>query len=708
MGTTSGPSLRGDLHLYPFGKTDRPTVVAEQYQNLLREEYQTGDILCLSRLCSEQDLTNSIIDSIDSVGYPTVSSFTTFATDTLQAFTPGVRVLSDHERIELLAEFLDEYAWESEYLASASQKESFQQDVGELLIEMESRNAVDPAAYESPILQEIATAGGEFQSLLTDEEYVDRPSLIPRATTQLEQGDGNAEIPQSISQWDVILVADFEELAQIERRFLAAVAKAADASIVALGERDSRLLSSWREAGNIESLADGLDITAHSINRETTNASATVGEYLATGEDPAGSVDDGSVQVIEAASFKDQLTAVADEIERLCRSEDYAYSDIAIAFQDSSAPIEQTIRQLRRHGIPTTTVSVSQLGNDPAVKELYDLTKVCVETVDDADQTVSRERLLAQEDVTTDLLETISDADTAAAGLWHWIQTTQLKHRIGSEWTELGARDQFQRIQDVIQLAEFLDDEERLDGSWEGFLPALERAFRYSSSSLENIETDHDDGGVPVGSIYGLKHTTTKAMVLLNVTDQEYPSSPDLTSLLPTIRLQAEPQFPMLTSQSPTDVTDTFRPATDSPDDPFHAYFTQVSRRLLAIGARAAGERLYLGVPRESAEELGTYLQPSRFLTELVDTFTFIEPLNNGGETSIASHGGASEFVVEHVDGTLEAVRRASVGGEMVNLDTYEQELAAIEQLLDQPDAAPVHEALTARIDFRQGRISRD
>ena len=708
MSATSGPPLRGDLHLYPFGKMDRPTVVANQYRELLREEHENGEILCLTRLCNEQDLTDSIIDSLDDVGYPTVFSLSTFATETLQAFTPEVRELSDHERIELLAEFLDDYDWESEYLVDASQKESFQQDVGELLIEMESRNAIDPRVYESSILQEIATAGGEFQSLLSDEKYVDRPSLIPRATTELKNADTNGDVPQSISQWDVILVADFEELAQTERQFLAAVAKAADASIVAIAERDSRLLSSWREAGNIESLADGLEISSHTIDQETVSAPSVVGEYLATGEYPEAPVDDGSVQVIETASFSDQLTTVANEIERLCRTEDYAYSDIAIAFQDSSGPVEQTIRELRRHGIPTTTVAVSQLGNDPAVKELYDLTKVCVETVDDNDQTVSRERLLAQEGVTETLLNTIKDAETAAAGLWHWLETTQLKHRIGSEWTELDAREQFQRVQDVIQLAEFLADEERLDGSWKGFLPALERAFRYSSSSLENIETDHDDGGVPVGTIYGLKHTSTKAMILLNVTDQDYPFTPDLTALLPTVRLQAEPNFPMLTSQSPADVTDTFRPAVEAPDDPFHAYFTQVSRRLLAIGARAAEERLYFGVPRESAESLGTYLQPSRFLSELVETFSFIEPLNGGEGSPIASHGGASEFVVEHVDDTLEAVRRASVGGETVDLDTYEQELAAIAQLLQQPDAAPVHEALAARIDFRHGRVSRD
>lgn len=706
MEATSGASLRGDLHLYPFGTTDRTTVVTQQYQGLLGE-YENHEILCLTRLCSEQELTDSITSSLNEVGYPNVSTLTTFATETLQAFTPGLTQLSDHERIELLAAFLDTYDLETEYLTKASQQESFQQDVGELLIEMESRDALDPAAYESLVLQEIATVGDTFQTQLAEREYVDRPALIPSATAQLEAA-ANQDIPQSVSQWNVVLVVDFEEFAEIERRFLAAVTDAADATIVGVAERDSRLLSSWREAGSVDSLAAGLDITPHTTDRKTRSAPDVVGEYLATNERPADTVDDGSVQVIETSTFQEQLTAVADEIERLCRREDYTYSDITIAYQDLGAPIEQTIRLLRRHGIPTTTVAVTQLGNDPAVKELYDLAKICVGSDDENEKSVIRDRLLAQEEATPTLLETLSDADTAAAGLWHWIETTQLKDRIASNWTEIEARDQFQRVKDVIQLAEFLVEEDDLDGSWQEFLPALERAFRYSSRGRENIQPNHDKGGVPVGTIYGLKHTPNKAVFLLNVTDEDYPFTPDMTSLLPRQRLQKESQFPMLTAQSPTDVTDTFRPAVDPPDDPFHAYYTQVSRRLFAVGARAAAERLYIGVPGESAESLGTYLQPSRFLTELVETFEFIEPMNEDGDSPIASHGGAGEFVVEHVDDTLEAVRRASVGGETVDLDAYERELAAIDDLLDQPEAATVQEALAARIDFRHGRVQRD
>ena len=174
-----------------------------------------------------------------------MSSLSTVAIETLQAFTPGITQLSDHERIELLAAFLDDYEWESDYLATAAEQESFQQDVGELLIEMESRDRLDPAMYESPVLTEIATVGNAFQTELTTKEYVDRPSLIPRATAELEKTP-DEDLPQSVTQSEAILVADFEELAEMERHFLAGLADAADAEITAIAERDSRLLSTWR------------------------------------------------------------------------------------------------------------------------------------------------------------------------------------------------------------------------------------------------------------------------------------------------------------------------------------------------------------------------------------------------------------------------------------------------------------------------------
>lgn len=707
MGEASGTSLRGTLEIYPFGSIDRTELVAQRYSDLC-DTYGTEDILCLTRLCSGPELTEAIASTLDDGGYPTVTSLTDFAVDSLRAVTPHIEPLSGHERIELLAEFLSQHEWETRYLTNAAQQESFRQDVGALLIEMESRDALSPERYESPVLQEIATVGDEFRSLLETEEYVDEPSRIPRATDALKTAENRDAVLSAISRWDVVLVADFEELAPTERRFLSAVADAADASVVAIAERQSRLLSSWREPGSLEAMADGLDIRAQTGDSDSQSAPHAVGRYLATGDQPESEITDDSVQVIEAATFRNQLTEVADEIERLCRTNNWAYSDITVAYQDSKAPIEETVRLLRRHGIPTTTVAVTQLGNDPAVKELYDLTKVCADPLDEDEQAVSRERLLSLESVNDDLLTDLQSESTVTDGLWRWLATTQLKERIASEWDEIGARDQFQRTKQVIELAAFLEEEPRLDGTWDGLLTAMERAFRYSSTRLENIETESEEGGVPVGTIYGLKHSSYKAVFLLNVTDQAYPFTPDLTALLPTMRLQQEPQFPMLTTQSTDDVTTTFAPASETYDDPFHAYFMQVSRRLLATGACTASERLYFGVPREGTDSLGTYNQPSRFLTELIETFDYINPIEVDDETSITSHGGASEFVVEHIDDTLESVRRASVGGESVDLDAYERELAAIEALLDRPDAATVQDALEARIDFRQGRVRRE
>lgn len=707
MGTASGIFLSGDLHVYPFGSPPRSELVARRYRDLL-DENDLEDVLCLTRLCSEQTLTEEIAMKLDVVGYPEIKTITTLATEILRALNPRLEILSDHERIELLAEHLSEHEWGTDYLAKAAQQGSFQQDVGRLLIEMESRDALSSEMYESAALQEIATVGQEFQTLLKTNEYVDEPSLVPFAMAALRTAIEEGEIPEAIAEREVLVIADFEEFARTERQFLEMIAEAADATVCAIAERRSRLLSSWREAGSIEDMADGLEIIPEKDTTESPALPQIIGRYLVTDDRAETATVNGAIRVIEAPTFKQQLTLIADEIERLCRTSEYTYSNITIGYQDSNAPIERTIRLLRRHGIPTTAVTLSRLGDDPAVRELHDVITVCAESTDEEASSACRERLLEIEGATDGILTDIRDTSSAIDGLWTWIGATDLKDRIGTNWEEIETRDQFRKLRKVLELAEFLESEPRLDSTWDACHTALVRAFKYSSTRLENIETDRTDGGVQVQTIYGLKHTASKAVFLPNVTDQDYPFTPDLTALTPTSRLRAESAFPTLTTQSVRDVAETFETATETVDDPFYAYFTQVSRRLLGIGACAASDRLYFGVPREGADSLGTYHQPSRFLTELVDTFDVIEPLASDGETPMASHGGASEFVVEHIDDTLEEVRRAAVGGDSVDLDAYERELRAIETLLEQPEAATVRDAIEARIDFRHGRVRRD
>jgi hypothetical protein len=703
----STTTLSGHLNVYPFGHAVRSELVANKYRTLL-EQNENSEILCLTRLCSETDLTESLSTSLDTVGHPAVETLTNFAVQTLEVLEPQIEQLSDHERIELLAEHLSTHEWETDYLATAAQQSSFGQDIGRLLIEMESRDCLSPEAYNSPILREIAAVGRQFRALLEEKELIDRPSLVPRATEAVQTTIKNNSVPDVISQREVLLIADFEEFASVERQFLHTIAEAADATICAIAERQSRILSSWREAGSVEEMASGLTVTSGVNPTGADTAPQAVGEYLITGGHARSSHSDGTVQVIEADTFEQQLTQIADEIEHLCRSAGYEYSDITVCYQDSSAPVDRTIRQLQRHGIPTTAVTVSRLGEDPAVRELHDVAVVGAETSDEDDVEGARERLLAIDGVTEPVIRDIATASTATAGLWSWVGETQLKHRIGTQWEEIAARDQFRRLREVIELAEFLETTPELEDSWERFLIALERAFKYSSTRVETIETDQSDGGVAVKTIYGLKHSSSKAVFLPNVTDDAYPFTPDLTPLLPMSRLRKEPTFPTLTAPSQSEIKETFRPTVDSSGDGFTQYFTEVSRRLLGTAASGATERLYFALPQEGADSLGTYHQPSRFLTDLIEEFSEITPLTHDGKRGTASHGGASEFVVEHVDQTLEAVRRAAVGGDSVDLESYECELSAIETLLEQPEATTVRDAIEARIDFRHGRVRRE
>jgi hypothetical protein len=707
MVAQSPSTLSGNLYIYPFGHAARTDLVTTKYSTLL-ETNEISDILCLTRLCNETEINRAVSESLDSIGYPVVETLTKFATETLESLEPHVELLSDHERIELLAEHLSSHEWETEYLSNAAQQGSFEQDIGRLLIEMESRNVLSSEAYESPILQEIAAVGRSFRELLEKRKLVDRPSLVPRAIEALQTAIETDAVPDAITQREVLLVADFEEFASLERQFLKVIADAADATICAIAERKSRVLSSWREAGPIEEMASGLTIHSETTQTDSNTVPQSVGRYLITGNEPQSTPQDGSVQVIEAETFEQQITQIADEIEHLCRTTECEYSDIAICYQDSSAPIDQTITQLRRNGIPTTAVTMSRLGDDPAVRELHDIAVVGSETSEQEDRENARERLLGIDGVSESVIANVSSASSAASGLWSWVGESQLKDRVGSNWEEIAARDQFRRLREVIELAEFLERTSGLESTWERYLTALERAFKYSSTRLENIETNRSDGGVAVQTIYSLKHSSSEAVFLPNVTDDSYPFSPSLTPILPMNRLREEPEFPTLTDPSQSDIESTFRPAVDTSGDGFTRYFTEVSRRLLGIAAHGAAERLYFALPREGADSLGTYHQPSRFLTELVEEFDEITPLVYGGEEATASHGGASEFVVEHVDDTLESVRRAAVGGDTVDLDSYERELAAIDALLEQPEAATVREAIEARIDFRHGRVRRE
>ena len=71
-----------------------------------------------------------------------METLTNFAVQTLEVLEPQIEQLSDHERIELLAEHLSTHEWETDYLATAAQQSSFGQDIGRLLIEMESRDCL--------------------------------------------------------------------------------------------------------------------------------------------------------------------------------------------------------------------------------------------------------------------------------------------------------------------------------------------------------------------------------------------------------------------------------------------------------------------------------------------------------------------------------------------------------------------------------------
>lgn len=709
MSSSTEEPLVGHLHVYPFDGNERLDLVADHYRDLVTEtETPLERILVLTQLVDSRETERRLAETFDGAAAPQVRGFTDAALGILEAHTPGIELLSENARIEILADYLDRHDWGEPYLRDASDYESFQQDIGQLLIEADNQGGLDPEKCNSPALAEIARIGESFQSYLADHEYVDRSSILSRAADALiEMGPETAT--GTVGEWDVVLITDYEEVDPPKRRFLSTFTDAAGARVVGIAERASRILSTWNETGSVADLAYGLSVIDHGSEHPTTEDRPTaIARFLATGDRSGSLPTDGSVEVVEAPTFREQIGRVADEIERLCRAEGYTYEDFAVVFRDSQAPIGEAIRRLRRAGIPSTTVAVNQLGDDPAVRELYRVTELCASDDDLDDAVESVHGVLPELADTTEVLSEIQDSPAPAPGLWRWVRETQLKDRIAREYGELEARNQFGHVREAVELAAFLESAPELEASWERYLVALERAFQYSSSRYASVSTDREEGGVAVDTIYSIKNNSRKAVFLLNVTDEAYPFAPDLTALFPQSRLREEPDFPTLTDQSRTDVRATFPTGGDSDDDPFHDYFAQLSRRLLGVAAEVATDRLYFGIPREGTGELGKYQQPSRYLEQLVETFDFVRPFDESGDSQLTSHGQVSEFAVERVDETLEAIRRAGVGGDQVDLDTYEQELAAIQALLDNSEAETLRRAVEARIDVRHGRVRRE
>ncbi|WP_256301692.1 hypothetical protein [Haloarchaeobius salinus] len=670
------------------------------------DTYETDDVLIIKRFPTGIDEIESVLtDAIDGVTAPEITGLASHSRRVLEESPQSSRVLNPAEQSLLLEAFEQQYDWETPYLQRASQQESFVGDLGRFVAEATWQGSAIETDDEA--LAELARFNRSFHEWLSSNDLLDPGNVLSTAIEQLQIDEVRRRIQR---EFDAVLVLEFEEFTAIDRAYLAWLTR--DVPLVCVAERGSAIQRLWNEAGRIEDVVSELSIVDH---RESDNRSlpGSVASYLATGDQPEPTTE-GHVAVLQSPTFEAQIRRIADEIELRRREDGVSYDDIAVVLQDSKAPIPETLRLLQNAGIPVTSATVGGLEHDPAARELYALVCWCSDETD-SENAWSTDRALATltarienpaelQDLRDETLDQAQAAGLEAA-LWHWILETDLKARVGRDETPLEAKTQFEHAREVLSLASFIDDSDLIDASWESLRHGLEREMERAASDRVASELEVPTDGVLVDTVRVVKNTTKDTVFMVNAVDRDYPADPRFTALFPTPHLEQLDAYPSYTTPTESDVKKTFSTETELLTRPLRAYYAALSRRFLAVGARAAENRLYFGTYREEAGGTGSNLQPSRFLAAAEEALGPFERIRHDG---IHSHGSAVEFALTRSDRALDEIRRAGVIGDAVEVDVVREDFATIQSLLGQDLPDEVREAIQTRVDFAEGVVHRE
>lgn len=720
-GPSSQPTLSGDLYRLPFQAGNVGAHAAPLYADLVAE-HGVENVLVLKRFPTGiETIGDTFADAIDGVERPEIVGLSAYANWTLTELPDPPALLDGAERNLLLSTFIRNREWSNEYLARAAEQESFRFDVSQFVTEATWQGG--DIETDDDALAELAAVNDAFHEWLAEADRLDPARSLRYAADALADSDRRARVQ---SAFDTVLVLEFEEFTRIDREFLARLTEGVPVACVA--EADSAIQRTWNEPRGIDAYVPDLDragTLGESPATERAGGPDAVASFLATGavpdDDPAIEED---VQIIEAETFSDELAAVAEEIERLRRTEGLAYDEMAVVLRDSNAPIPETLRGLRAAGVPVTSATVGGLEHDPAARELYALASWCFRRQDpepeagntvedlpgwplDRARTTLDARVGAAIDDLDDVLETVverAEAHGLVDAINYWLLETDLKHRIGESEEPLDAKTQFEHVRTLRGLVESVAESSLLPSDWRTVCAGMEEELQRATSDKIATELDLPEGGVLVDAVRVLKNEQRRAVFLLDVTDEEYPADPRFNSLFPTPHLEELDGYPAFTTPTVEDVTETFAPVED-PNRPLHAYYAALSRRMLAVGARCGTERLYFGLHQEDATGTGSRQQPSRYLAALEDAFGDFPRVDHEG---VYSHGEAVRFALTRVDQSLERVRRAGLVTDPLDVDEIEAEFEAVQRILDADPPANLAPAIEARLDFAEGGVRRE
>ena len=676
--------LDGTLVTVPFGAENVERTAREEYRMLL-DEHDSADVLVITGAPTSTDTFRETVgEELPGAAIPYVTSPVVHATAVLNRTDDRV-ILSDALRRELLHRFLADYQWETEYLQRASAQPSFIEDVDAVMGTISWQTVIPD---ETPELRDVTAALDAFHEWLAEHDHMERGQLISEALDVLT-GDAR----EDVVDFDAVLAVEFEEFFPLDRAYLDALA--GDCDLVCVAEENASVRRTWVETGPVTDHVSFSDSRRGASGTPSTRPAATAA-YFADETIPADPRA-GSVSVLATDSGDEQLAEIANEIEALVSRPDWGYDDIAVATKQSGSAVTDTIEALEATGIPTESTTVTGFGDDPAIRELLTVIRYLAADGDDVPD--------HGPELDTERLDRVNEADSLEDAIRWWATDSGLKQRIAERAAPLDARAQFGNVKRAFRMAEFLEDTEFVDATWESVEEMLERAHEYAPQQNQTSATDLD-GGVRVDHLQAIKNESFRAVFLVNLVDGEYPGDPFLTRLFPTDRVASMPDYPGVTELDGADVDATFPTTSTASGRPFAQYHTEHARRRLAIGSQAATEHLYCCLYEYEDTALEARAQASRFLTAAYDELSWV---TEADEPRITSEQAAEDYLLSRVDDALAEVRRANSQDVTVSLDEVEAELGEIQDVLDNSGARgeELREALRARVEFATGEVRR-
>ncbi|WP_435119818.1 hypothetical protein [Halolamina sp. C58] len=731
MDTDTPPT--GKFYALNFSPAPLTDQFAAVYEELL-DDHNPRDILVLKRIpCNLDPLADHIQTALGLQVRPNVQSTPQHASHVVEINDPDIDRLAYEQRIELLADVIESTNWEDlvdeattridnvrwpenyqradviEFFQTASEQDSFGRDVGQVLLEATRQGGFTPEDDEAErhiLIATLACLNDRFHERLDTHGLVERANIIPRGTDALQD---DTTYDHVASGFEAILALEFEEYTANDRRYLAHLAQ--DADLIAIGERNASIQRVKTEPGELNELREDSVIDFETGEPPTldepagTRRSVTgpgrIASFLATNIDLTDTV---SGTHLHESTFREQISAVANEIEYLRHDDDDEYSDFAVVVNSLGDRLSEARRHLRAAGLPTQTVGAPALAEDPAVTELYAFVQFLLNRDEDA-----RSWLTARVDDFSPELAEACGSGSPSTTLNRWIVNTDLKERVATGESHIEIQEQFQNIKRVTELAQFIDQTTLMDSDLPTFKHVLERAIRFDAAYTHTIETAPQSHGITVTDIQGVKHESYNTVFLLNVVDQEYPGGERLTPLFPKPWLKNMPEYPAVTAVDEDTIETTYETYTgDRSTSAFDTYYHHRERRKLALGARAATENLYFCTYDSQESGLGRAYNPSRYLNHLQDQEQIgVDALSpESDDRPIQTREKVVEYILDQPWEELEGIVNAAHTGETAEIEDTEEVFGVIQNLLSDDDVDPVFaDAVASQFAMARGDV---